>query len=42
MGSATGTTVVTSSTKNLYIFPVWDTANTGNTATLSQLTVNAY
>jgi hypothetical protein len=42
MGSVNGTTVVTSSTKNLYIFPVWDVASTGNTATLSQFTVNAY
>jgi hypothetical protein len=42
MGSANGSTVVTSSTKNLYIFPVWNVANTGNSATLSQLTVNAY
>jgi len=42
MGSVNGTTVVTSSTKNLYIFPIWDTASTSNTATLSQLTVNTY
>lgn len=42
VGSPTGTTVVTSSTKNLYLFPSWDTANTNNTATLTQFTVNAY
>lgn len=42
MGSASGTTVVTSSTKNLYIFPIWDVASTSNTATLTQFTVNAY
>jgi len=42
MGSMSGTTVVTSSAKNLYIFPIWDAATTANTAMLSQLTVNAY
>lgn len=42
MGSTGGTTVVTSSTKNLYIFPIWDVASTSNTATLSQFTVNTY
>jgi hypothetical protein len=42
MGATNGTTVVTSSTKNLYIFPIWDVANASNTAMLSQLTVNAY
>lgn len=40
--SSSGTTVVTNSTKNLYIFPLWDTANTSNSVTLTQLTVNAY
>lgn len=42
MGSPTGTTVVSSSAKNLYIFPVWDVASASNTATLSQLTLNTY
>lgn len=42
MGSNSGTTVVSSSTKNLYIFPVWDTASLSNTAKVSQFTVNAY
>jgi hypothetical protein len=36
MASTNGTTVVSSSTKNLYIFPIWDTASTSNTATLTQ------
>lgn len=42
MGASSTTTVVSSSAKNLYIFPVWSTASTSNTATLSQLTVNNY
>lgn len=42
MGSNSGTTVVSSSTKNLYIFPIWDTASLSNTAKLTQLTVNTY
>ena len=42
LGASTTTTVVTSTAKNLYIFPVWGTASTSNTATLSQLTVNNY
>jgi hypothetical protein len=46
LGASTTTTVVTSGSpgtyKNLYIFPVWGTASTSNTATLSQLTVNNY
>ena len=42
MGAPTGTTVVSSSAKNIYIFPVWDVASTSNTATMSQLTLNTY
>jgi trimeric autotransporter adhesin len=41
MFSISGTTVVTSSAKNIYIFPVWDTASTSNTITLSQFTASA-
>lgn len=42
MGSNANTTASTSSANNIYIFPIWDTASTSNTATLTQLTVNAY
>jgi hypothetical protein len=41
MNSTTATTVVSSSAKNLYIFPIWDTASTSNSATITQYTVNA-
>lgn len=39
--TSSGTTVVSSSAKNIYVFPVWGTASTSNTATLTQLTVSA-
>ncbi len=42
ISATSGTTVSTSSPNNLYIFPIWDTASTSNTAVLTQLTVNAY
>ncbi|HET7320231.1 MAG TPA: hypothetical protein VFI84_01430, partial [Candidatus Saccharimonadales bacterium] len=42
LASSSGTTVVSSSTKNLYIFPIWDTASTSNTATLTQMIVNSF
>lgn len=42
MNSTAGTTVVSTSAKNLYIFPIWGTANASNNATLTQLTVNGY
>lgn len=42
IGSTGGTTVSTTGANNLYIFPIWDTASTSNTATLTQLMVNAY
>jgi hypothetical protein len=40
--STGGTTVSTGSANNLYLFPIWDTASTSNTATVTQMTVNAY
>jgi hypothetical protein len=40
MSSTSGTTVSSNTAKNLYIFPIWDTASTSNTATLTQLTAN--
>lgn len=42
MATTGATTVTSNAAKNLYIFPIWDTANSGNTATLTQLTVNTY
>jgi hypothetical protein len=39
--STSGTTVVSTSAKNIYIFPIWSAASASNTATLTQLTVNA-
>jgi hypothetical protein len=42
MSSTNGTTVVSNTAKNLYIFPIWNTANTSNTATITQMNVNAY
>lgn len=41
VNSTTAATVVTSSTKNLYIFPIWSAASASNTATLAQLGVNS-
>jgi hypothetical protein len=41
MASTSGTTVTSSSAKNIYVFPIWDTANASNTATITQFTVNA-
>ena len=42
MASTSATTVASGSAKNLYIFPIWDTATTSNTATMTQLIVNSY
>jgi len=42
MASTSATTVSSGSAKNLYIFPIWDTATTSNTATMTQLIVNSY
>ena len=39
MYTTTSTTVVSTSAKNLYIFPAWGTSNASNTATIEQLTV---
>lgn len=39
--AAGGTTVSSGSNKNLYIFPIWDTASAFNTARLTQLTVSS-
>lgn len=41
MNSTAATTVVSSSAKNLYIFPIWDNASASNTATITQYTVSA-
>ncbi|HSX36516.1 MAG TPA: hypothetical protein VLG13_00105, partial [Patescibacteria group bacterium] len=42
MASTSATTVSSGSAKNLYVFPIWDTASTSNTATMTQLIVNSY
>lgn len=42
IASTSSTTVSTSSANNLYIFPIWGTASTSNTATLTQMIVNGY
>ncbi len=42
MNSTGGTTVVSTSTKNLYIFPIWDTASSSNTATITQYEVSGF
>ena len=42
MNATSGTTVVSTTAKNFYVFPVWGTASTSNTATLTQLTVNGF
>jgi hypothetical protein len=42
MASTSATTVSSGSAKNLYVFPIWDTATTSNTATMTQLIVNSY
>ncbi len=36
------TTVVTSAANNLYLFPIWNTASTSNTATITQLVISGY
>jgi hypothetical protein len=41
MNATSGTTVVSSSAKNLYIFPIWDTATSSNTATITQFSVSS-
>jgi hypothetical protein len=41
LNSTSPTTVVTTSAKNLYIFPIWDTATASNTATITQFSVSA-
>jgi hypothetical protein len=40
MSSTSGTSVSSSTAKNLYIFPIWGAASTSNTATMTQFTVN--
>ena len=42
IASTSATTVSTSTANNLYIFPIWGTASTSNTATLTQMIVNGY
>jgi hypothetical protein len=41
MNATNGTTVVSSSAKNLYIFPIWDTATASNTATITQFSATS-
>jgi hypothetical protein len=41
MNATNAATVVSTSTKNLYIFPIWSAASSSNTATLAQFGVNA-
>jgi hypothetical protein len=41
INATTAATVVTTSAKNLYIFPIWSAASSSNTATLAQLGVNS-
>jgi hypothetical protein len=40
MNSTSGTSVSSNTAKNLYVFPIWDTASSSNTATMTQFTVN--
>jgi hypothetical protein len=42
IASTSTTTVVTNIANNLYIFPIWGTAGTSDTATLTQMIVNGY
>ena len=42
IASTSTTTVTTNSANNLYIFPIWGTASTSNSATMTQLIVNGY
>ena len=41
MNATTGTTVVSSSAKNLYIFPIWDAASASNTSTITQFSASS-
>jgi hypothetical protein len=41
LNATSGTTVTTTSAQNLYIFPIWGTASTSNTATITQLNVSS-
>jgi hypothetical protein len=41
MNATNAATVVSTSTKNLYIFPIWSAASASNTATLAQFGVNS-
>jgi hypothetical protein len=41
LNATSGTTVSTSADKSLYIFPIWGTASTSNTATITQFNVNS-
>ena len=42
IASTSPTTVVTNVANNLYLFPIWNTASTSNTATITQMVVNGY
>ncbi len=42
IASTTSSTVITNTANNLYIFPIWGTASTGDDVTLTQMAVNGY
>ena len=42
VASTSSTTVTTNAANNFYIFPIWGTASTSNSATMTQMIVNGY